>query len=228
MTILLALDSSTEACSCALWHDGEVLDHFQIIPRQHAQRLLPMVEALMAEQRVEFSDLDAIAFGRGPGSFTGLRIATGVAQGLAFAANLPLLPVSTLSSLALECREVASLPEGTLLLTTLDARIDEVYWGWYRVDAGGVCLVQAERLSAPESIAPPTASGPIIAVGSGLHYAERFPSMLMQRIDQTHAALLPRSKYIATMAARMWLSGDRGITPELAEPLYLRDKVTHT
>lgn len=100
MTTLLALDTATEACSVALLHDGKVLSHYEVIPRLHAQRLLPMIKSLMAEAGIAMSALDAIAFGRGPGAFTGVRIAIGVVQGLAFALERPVLPVSNLAVLA--------------------------------------------------------------------------------------------------------------------------------
>ncbi|RML94802.1 hypothetical protein APX70_01698, partial [Pseudomonas syringae pv. maculicola] len=117
MTTLLALDTATEACSVALLHDGKVLSHYEVIPRLHAQRLLPMIKDLLGEAGIAMSALDAIAFGRGPGAFTGVRIAIGVVQGLAFALERPVLPVSNLAVLAQRAfrehgvSQVASAPE---------------------------------------------------------------------------------------------------------------------
>src|SRR5688500_1413319 len=102
MPTILALDTSTEACSCAVLHAGRIHERHELVPRQHAQLLLPMVQQLLHGLGLEFQELDAIAFGKGPGSFTGLRIAAGVTQGIAFAANLPVIPVSTLAALALQ------------------------------------------------------------------------------------------------------------------------------
>lgn len=117
---LLALDTSTEACSAALFIDGEIRQRFEITPKAHTKLLLPMIESLLAEAELKLSQLDALAFGCGPGSFTGLRIATGVVQGLAFGADLPIVPVSTLAALAQN-----RLPE--LAFVATDARIGEIF-----------------------------------------------------------------------------------------------------
>jgi tRNA threonylcarbamoyladenosine biosynthesis protein TsaB len=231
MTTILALDSSTEACSCALWRDGVVTETFELLPRQHAQQLLPMIAALMQQQQLAFAELDAIAFGKGPGSFTGLRIAAGVVQGIAFAADLPVIPVSTLAAQALEFAERQPLTTGyQWILSCLDARIEEVYWGLYQVDASGVLLSGDEHLTAPELITLPTLAlnASVAVVGSGLHYVDRMPQSLRNKFSAKDESLLPRSRYIAKIAAWQWEQGFRGIPPETVEPVYLRDKVTHS
>ncbi|MEO5344412.1 MAG: tRNA (adenosine(37)-N6)-threonylcarbamoyltransferase complex dimerization subunit type 1 TsaB, partial [Gammaproteobacteria bacterium SHHR-1] len=121
MSKILALDTSTDACSAALLLDGQLLKRFKVEPRRHTHLLLPMVDELLQESGVTLASLDAIAFGRGPGSFAGIRIATGAAQGLALAAGVPVLPISTLESLAYEFVQEQSLQQGQLL-TALDAR----------------------------------------------------------------------------------------------------------
>ena len=127
MNNILALDSSTDACSVALSIDGVLTSRFEIATQSHTQRLLPMVEELLAEQQLALADLDALAFSRGPGSFTGLRICIGIIQGLAYGANLPVIPVSTLEAMAMGFyRANRSINEP--LLVALDARMDEVYW----------------------------------------------------------------------------------------------------
>jgi len=143
---LLAIETATEACSAALYLDGEITEQYQYAPRQHAQLLLGMAEALLAEAGLAPAQLDALAFGRGPGAFTGVRIATGVAQGIAYAADLPVVPVSTLATLAqggfreFGWQQVAA---------AIDARMNEVYWGAYRVDEKGVMQpVGEERVCA--------------------------------------------------------------------------------
>src|SRR5690606_23380921 len=134
----LALDSSTEACSVALI-DGDVLcERYIDAPREHTLHLLPMVDAVLAGRGLRLRDLHAVAFARGPGSFTGLRICLGLVQGLAFGAQLPVIPVSTLAALA---QTVAQQQPGAFILSAIDARMDEVYWGLFRVNGAG--LVEA-------------------------------------------------------------------------------------
>jgi tRNA threonylcarbamoyladenosine biosynthesis protein TsaB len=231
MTTILALDSSTEACSCALWRDGVVTESFELLPRQHAQQLLPMIAALMQQQQVKFSELDAIAFGKGPGSFTGLRIAAGVVQGIAFAADLPVIPVSTLAAQAFEFAERHTQTTGDQwILSCLDARIEEVYWGLYQVDARGVLLSGEEYLTAPEliTLSAIAVDSSVAVIGSGLNYVERMPQLLRNKFAVKDESLLPRSRYIVKIAASLWMQGFKGISPETVEPVYLRDKVTHS
>src|SRR5690606_37370793 len=137
--------------------DGRITERYLEAPRQHMLQLLPMVDELLAAEGVALRELDAIAFGRGPGSFTGLRICLGVVQGLAFGAGLPVIPVSTLAALAQGAAE--GLPAGTHLLAALDARMEEVYWGWFRLAADG--LVEA---AAPERVSPPEAVTPLAGI----------------------------------------------------------------
>src|SRR5688500_5268359 len=149
MAIILALDTSTEACSCALFINGVIAEDFEYCPRQHAQKILPMIHSLMAKHELGFAQMDAIAFGRGPGSFTGLRIAAGVTQGIAFAAELPVIPVSTLAAIAMDVQQ--SMP-ASYVLSCLDARIDEIYWGLFRFEDGLPVLLQQEFLCKPEQM----------------------------------------------------------------------------
>ena len=146
---LLALDTSTEACSAALLIDGATTLRFEITERSHAELILPMVDSLLLEAGLELGDLDGLAFGRGPGGFTGLRIATGVVQGLAFGANLPVAPVSSLAAVA----EQVPASEGEVVLVCNDARMGEVYWAAFRSDgSGGVEAVTAESVSPPDRV----------------------------------------------------------------------------
>ncbi|MGB5065729.1 MAG: tRNA (adenosine(37)-N6)-threonylcarbamoyltransferase complex dimerization subunit type 1 TsaB, partial [Candidatus Competibacter sp.] len=143
---LLALDTATDACSAAVWVDGVVHERYELAPRRHAALILPMIEAVLAEAGLRPAQLDAVAFGRGPGAFTGVRIAVGIAQGIAFAADLPVVPVSTLAALALGVgRETGH----ARLAVALDARMSEVYWGTYVVTADDAELLGEERVCAP-------------------------------------------------------------------------------
>ena len=218
MTTLLALDTATEACSVALLHDGKVLSHYEVIPRLHAQRLLPMIQALLAQAGVELSDVDAIAFGRGPGAFTGVRIAIGVVQGLAFALDRPVLPVSNLAVLAQRAlrehgaRQVAA---------AVDARMDEVYWGCYREVDGEMRLVGEEAVMPPEqAVLPADASGDWFGAGTGWGYGERLAVPLVGQ----DAQMLPHAEDLLTLAMFAWQRGE-AIVADDAQPVYLRDKV---
>jgi tRNA threonylcarbamoyladenosine biosynthesis protein TsaB len=236
---ILALDASTEACSCALLRGGITTTRYEVVPRQHTQRLLPMIHELMAESGVQFAQLDAIAYGKGPGSFTGLRIAAGVAQGLAFAAELPVLQISTLAMLALQASYLMDAQANELLVfSCIDARINEIYWAWYYVAEGRALLCGSEQLCLPELVPsdPPLvesilsrkwASGPkVLAAGNGLVMHSRLPSPLTRQFVSTAPALLPDSEFLIRLALQDWLDG-RIITAEQIEPVYLRNKVTH-
>jgi len=223
MPRLLALDSSTEACSVALI-DGDVLcERYIEAPREHMLRLLPMVDEVLAERGLTLRDLDAIAFARGPGSFTGLRICLGLVQGLAFGAQLPVIPVSTLAALA---QTVAQQQPGASILSAIDARMDEVYWGLFRVNGAG--LVEAvgdEHLSAPEQVVCPDAGSACVGVGSGWQYRPRIRDDGFTRIYEN---ALPSARAVAQLAMPLWLAGAAiAIDTDLEQalPVYLRDKV---
>ncbi|MDT8400013.1 MAG: tRNA (adenosine(37)-N6)-threonylcarbamoyltransferase complex dimerization subunit type 1 TsaB [Pseudomonadales bacterium] len=222
---ILALDTSTEACSVALYLDGEMDELYELIPRQHAARLLPMIQALMKENGLVFTDLDAIAFGQGPGSFTGLRIAAGVAQGVAFGAGLPIIPVSTLAALARQAnRQFGS----EYVLSCLDARIEEVYWGTFQVGVDGIIALQQEQLSPPEVVVlnQDVGKNHWFAAGNGWVYRPRIAMETLNRITAADVSMLPRAIDMAALAAIYY---DQGLlqSPDSVAPVYLRDKVTH-
>lgn len=225
MSTILAIDTSTQACSCALNINGVIHENFDLIPRQHAQKLLPMIEALLKAHSLTFTDLDAVAYGQGPGSFTGLRIAAGVVQGIAFGADLPVIPVSTLASLALQLRD--EIDTG-LILSTLDARIDEVYWGFFRLDGQELTAVGEEGLCKPEFLPVPIPGNPALlnAAGSGLAFLKRMPAPYQDVIASVHKDLHPRAGVMAELAQAMLRDG-RIQSAEEVNPVYLRDKVTH-
>ncbi len=133
-TRILAIDTATEACSVALWNNGEVQALFELCPREHTQRILPMVQQILASSGLSLQQLDALAFGRGPGSFTGVRIGIGIGQGLALGANLPMIGVSTLQTMA---QGAFRLTGATRVLAAIDARMGEVYWGEFERNAEG-------------------------------------------------------------------------------------------
>ena len=219
MTTLLALDTATEACSVALLHNGQVFSRYAVIPRLHAQQILPMINDVLAEAGIAKTALDAFAFGRGPGAFTGLRIAVGVVQGLAFALDIPVLPVSNLAAIAQRAYREQGAQQ---VAVAIDARMDEVYWGCYRLVEGEMCLQGIEAVLPPEQAQlPRQAEGAWFAAGTGWQaYAQRL-------VVSTHAQdphLLPHAEDVLTLAQGMWQRGE-AIAAQAAQPIYLRDQV---
>lgn len=221
MSKLLAIDTSTEACSVALNLDGELRESFAVLERRHAAQVLLMVQTLLVDAGLNFSSLDAVAFGRGPGSFTGLRIAAGVAQGMAFAAQLPVVPVSTLAALALQARR---LKGASHVLSCLDARIGEVYWGYFLAEEESTSLVGEEGLSDPVDVSLPPFAPAVFVAGSGGRFRESMSAALQARISDADSAMLPRAGDMARLAAEIFRR-EGGIPPEEAAPVYIRDKV---
>jgi len=225
MAVILALDTSTEACSCALAIEGLVHEHFVVAPQQHAGMILGNIDALLRENGVGFDQLDAIAWGRGPGSFTGLRIAAGVTQGIAFAAALPVVEVSTLAALALDAWKTTGHRH---VFACLDARIDEVYWGVFEIVDGLPVAIDSEGLCKPEAVPASCLGGAMewIAIGNGLSYAARFPAELLARVSRQLPDVLPRAGHIAAVAIAAYARGQT-VAADAVRPVYLRDKVTH-
>ncbi|MDJ0654778.1 MAG: tRNA (adenosine(37)-N6)-threonylcarbamoyltransferase complex dimerization subunit type 1 TsaB [Xanthomonadales bacterium] len=216
---LLAVDTATEACSAALWMDGAVRERFNLAPQQHARRLLPDIRALLSEAELAAGQLSALAVGRGPGSFTGVRIGVSVVQGLALALDLPVVPVSSLQALALGASRQWSVSR---VLAVLDARMDQVYAGGYdfSVVAQGE-LVSAERVTAPELAADP-GSGPWLAAGPGVAaYRDQMAGLIMA---QSESDCWPSARFIAEIAAPLAAAGE-GVGAEAVAPVYLRDEV---
>ena len=219
---ILAIEASTPACSAALWVEGEILERYALAPRQHAALMLPMIESLLLEAGISVAQLDAVAFGRGPGSFTGVRIAASVVQGIAFAADLPVLPVSTLAALALGGMRTTELPQ---VMAALDARKAEVYWGCY-IDTqdGTVALQGDERVCVPAAVPCPD-GGDWAGAGSGW---ETYGDDLMQRAGVQIVRVLPDFEPHAADVARLgshdYRQG-RMLGPEAAVPVYLRNNV---
>jgi len=220
---ILALDTSTEACSAALLIDGKIIEEYALTPREHTQMILPMVQRVLAQGGIELTDLDGIAFARGPGAFTGLRIAAGVTQGLALGADLPVMPVSSLAALA---HGVWRLHGANKVLTALDARMHEVYWGAWRVMGEGQVQVDdaGECVLAPAN-APMVDTGEWFAAGSGWSaYADVLLPRFAAVLRVVEADILPRAHDVALIAAHHALQ--HGWLPAAqAQPVYLRDNV---
>ena len=220
---LLAVETATDACSAALLVEGGILERFQIAPREHTQLILPMVESLLAEAEFGLQDLDALAFGRGPGSFTGLRIAAGITQGLALGANLPVVPVSTLAAMAQHFLQDSGC---STFYTALDARMGEVYWGVYQKDAAGfVRLLGTEAVLAAADIET-SAAGDEKCAGIGSGWAA-YGNILNERLNGCVKTIEPNCHPHAASVAILGRDGFRthAVSAEYALPVYLRNKV---
>jgi tRNA threonylcarbamoyladenosine biosynthesis protein TsaB len=214
---LLALDTSTAACTVALWRYDERLERIEF-GAQHSERILAMVRDVLAEAGLALTQLDAIAFGRGPGLFTGLRIGAGVAQGLAFGADLPVVAVSSLAALA-QGQAAASV------LAAFDARMHQVYFGAYRRNARGIVeLTGSELVVAPKAVAIPEGAG-WVGAGSGWdEYHAELSQRLGDRVVEWHPRAFPRGGDVAQLGAVAYEAGAL-LSPEQALPIYLRDEV---
>ncbi|WP_028917181.1 tRNA (adenosine(37)-N6)-threonylcarbamoyltransferase complex dimerization subunit type 1 TsaB [Pseudoxanthomonas sp. J35] len=222
---LLAFETSTEACSVALYLDGEVRERFDIAPRRHAELALPWAGALLAEAGVARAQLDAIAVGRGPGAFTGVRLAIALAQGVALALERPVVALSTLQVLA--AGAPADGPEH--ILAAIDARMGEVYAAAFRREGAALFALDAERVLPPEAVELPAGlAGPWQGVGTGFAAAGgALARRLGDAVAPIDAAALPRAGELARLAAAAFARGE-AVVPERIEPAYLRDNVALT
>ena len=220
---ILAVDTATEACSAALLVGEKVFSRWEEAPRDYTRKILPMVQAVLDEAGVTLDELDAIAFGRGPGSFTGVRLGIGVAQGLALGAGVPLIGISTLAAMA---QGAHRLDGAERVLTAIDARMDEVYFGQYELIDGRIQLVGEEMVSGPAALVASrgTLPGSFTRVGTGF---ETYGEPLAALADELVASQVrfPAAEDMLPLARSAWLAGE-AVAVEQATPVYLRDKVT--
>ena len=221
---ILAIDTATEACSAALYIDGLITEQYQLAPREHTKLLLKMVESLLEQADLQLKDLDALAFGCGPGSFTGVRISTGVIQGLAFASDLPVLPVSTLAALAQMTYDKHGFKA---VLSGIDARMGEMYWAYYQLAENNLMvLIGEEKVSSALSIKfPIDLSHKCCGAGSAWDsYSVQLNKALGDRITDIYADYLPHASSIAKLAVEAF---NQGLAIKAAEalPVYLRNDV---
>ncbi|MBT1445588.1 tRNA (adenosine(37)-N6)-threonylcarbamoyltransferase complex dimerization subunit type 1 TsaB [Shewanella sp. JM162201] len=231
--VILALDTCTEACSAALFAHGKTFSQMLDAPREHSQRLLPMVDELLAQASLTFADVDIIAYGRGPGSFTGIRICTSMTQGLALGRELPVIGISTLAAMAQEAMEQSG---ESRVLCAIDARMAEVYVGEYQLKDGIATLVGVEAVMAPGAVT--VSDGVSLACGTGF---DAYPELLAlgqkeqgqkeQGQAQEHSGLrlsdkvkFPSARAMLTLARAGIAQGLHTSVDELA-PVYLRDTV---
>jgi tRNA threonylcarbamoyladenosine biosynthesis protein TsaB len=245
---ILALDTATEGCSVALLVNGELLGRELELGRGHAERILPMVDEVLSQGGFGLHSLDAIAFGRGPGGFTGVRLAASVTQGLAFAAGLSVVPVSDLMAVAQRtfgllragpapCVAAAAAAQSTQavsggpfaqpmrVIVCNDARMREVYWACFEEADGLATLIGHEKVNRPEAVAIPAGwTSHLLASGRGFSAYPELRSRLEPHLAAVHDLLLPRAHEIAVLAAPIVQSGG-GLPPDQALPVYVRDEV---
>ena len=215
---LLAFDTASEWCSAALLLDGAVSFRAVHAGQRHSELLTPMLGELLSEAGLSYRQLDGLAFGCGPGSFTGLRIACGVAQGLALGADLPVLGISTLEALAEEAGEGADE-----VLACLDARMNEVYAALYRREGRGWRALAGPVVCPPQAVPLPEGSA-CIGVGPGFTAYPALGERMQGRLARIVVDAIPHARAIVRLAAPRFAAGEFG-APETAEPLYVRDKV---
>ena len=221
----LALDASTEACSVALSIQGKILTSYELCPQSHSLRLLPMIDDLLKEAGIELADIDGLIFGQGPGSFTGVRIGVGVAQGLAFSANLPVVGVSSLQAMA----QLAYNRHGqSKVIAAIDARMSEVYNGYFELNEQNIMQAQQdEAVISPALLAEtlsPVVSTPCYVVGTGWDaYPEALSSLKLN--EGSPEVLFPNAEAMLVIGMDKLAQG-LGVSAEEAQPVYVRDTVS--
>ena len=219
---ILALDTSTQACSAAIYDGQHYYEQFKILPRQHAKSILPMIESVLAASELKRNEIDLLAFCHGPGSFTGLRIAASAIQGLAFALDKPVVAISTLRGLA----QTAYREHGvTKALTAIDARMAEIYWGAYQLDqAKRMQPLQADILIAPHNVKQPPGKQ-WCGIGDGWEDdCHRFDPSLKTLLQAVYPKCYPHARDIAFLAEDEFNQG-HVLSASQAQPVYLRNQV---
>lgn len=225
---LLVIDTATEACSVALEVDGKVFTCFEVCPQQHSQRILPMIDQVLKEANIELQQLDCLAVGRGPGSFTGVRIATGIIQGLALGTGHKVVAVSTLAAMA---QQALIHHPNSQVFAAIDARMSEVYFAQYQLIQGKLTLVGQEQVLPPKQARALTVNtltnDSVIGVGTGWRaYPELNPELdSVKMVKAEDAILYPNAEYMLPIAKQAIKDG-LAVEVEELQPVYLRDKVT--
>ena len=218
---LLAIETATESCSAALLIEDEVFSVSEVAPRRHNEIILPMCEQVLAQGQIELSQLDAIAFGRGPGAFTGVRLAASVTQGIAIAHDLPVVPVSSLAAMA---QAAYDFKQAKQVLSCIDARMQEVYIGLYEVDQQGIMLVAVEEQVIKPEFIEINISDYCVGIGSGwVNYAATIQERCGSEISYDEQAF-PQAEFVAKLGNYYFQQGQTVSAIE-ALPVYLRDNV---
>lgn len=219
MSIILAIETATTACSAAIWLNGDIKWRFEIAPQRHSEIILTLINELLTEVNIQLKEIDAVAFGCGPGSFTGVRIATSIAQGIAYGIDRPVIPVSTLQALAQSAYQKI---KSRHIIAGWDARMDSIYWGGYQANEYGIMqTIIGDQLSKPASIA--FAGDDWIAVGN---FWEVYADFLKISFKAAHSNIYPDAVSVTLIANQKFVQGDV-FQPEKAEPTYILETVAH-
>nr|WP_208105253.1 tRNA (adenosine(37)-N6)-threonylcarbamoyltransferase complex dimerization subunit type 1 TsaB [Proteus sp. G2669] len=221
---ILAIDTATESCSVAVWNEGVVASRFEISPREHTQKILPMVKSALEEANLTLQSLDVLAFGRGPGSFTGVRIGVGVAQGIALGAELPMIGISSLATMAEGVFRTTGIKQ---VLVAIDARMGEIYCAQYQRNDEGIWLgEETEAVMKPEHFveALQSTTGTWAMAGTGWQAYPELKNGLLFTVVETDITL-PAAQDMLPLAVAAWHEG-KATRVEEAEPVYLRNEVT--
>ncbi|MDO7597018.1 MAG: tRNA (adenosine(37)-N6)-threonylcarbamoyltransferase complex dimerization subunit type 1 TsaB [Pseudomonadota bacterium] len=222
---ILALDTCTESCSAALLYEGEVFKYFEMTQRGHSELILGMMDNVLSQAGVDISVVDALAFGRGPGSFTGVRVGVGVAQGIAFARDIPVIPISSLAAVAQGAADELDVDH---LAVAMDARMGEIYCASYQRENGLVKRMDDERVCPPQDFSP--ASGPYssmewVGVGTGWReYDAILRECFINQLARVSVDHYPRATSIVKLAEFAAEAGQL-LSAEQAMPVYLRNNV---
>lgn len=221
---ILAIDTATESCSVAVWNEGVVVSRFEISPREHTQKILPMVKSALEEANITLQSLDVLAFGRGPGSFTGVRIGVGVAQGIALGAELPMIGISSLATMAEGVFRTTGIKH---VLVAIDARMGEIYCAQYQRNGAGAWVGEdTEAVMKPEQFieALQSTTGTWAMAGTGWQAYPDLKEALPFTVVETEITL-PAAQDMLPLAVSAWHEG-KATKVEDAEPVYLRNEVT--
>lgn len=224
MTGVLAIETATDACSVAVFRAGVYSERHTVAPRQHSRLLFTMLDEVLSGGSLADNDIELIAYGCGPGSFTGLRIAASAVQGLAYSCNLPVVAVSTLAVMAQTALRQGVVTVADVALCTLDARINEVYSALFVFENDRAVLIDGPWACAPGQLAP-AGSEPLCVVGSGGHFRELYMPALQTRIQKVIPDLLPEARDIIPLSVDKYRRGEI-LAPRDVQPVYVRDEIS--
>ncbi len=224
MTGILAIETATDACSLAIVSASMTRQIHEIIPRRHSQRIFSMLQDLAPGGDLVSHGIEVLAYGSGPGSFTGLRIAASAVQGLAYSTGLPVVAVPTLATMAQTALRTGEVENSDAVLATLDARINECYSALYRFEKGHAILQAGPWVSAP-SEHPDWGALSVRAIGDGCQFIDSYPAALRNRVLSVAPDLYPEALDVASLAERQFSLGDIQ-HPEQVVPVYVRDEIS--